>query len=171
MTPLPATIANLHQELFRQDISSPLFPVILGMPWLQAHNPCINLSTREVTFSSPYWQQHCLQRVAGNPSSLMWQDTEARQSVPVVYHDFLDFFSKKDAETLPPHRVYDSPIELLPGAEVPFGRIFPLTELELGALKYIDENLEKGVYPPVHISCRSWHLLRRKEGPHSTTLY
>lgn len=57
--------------------------------------------------------------------------------------------AKKGAETLPPHRPYDCPIELLLGVEVPFGRIFPLSELELVALKdYIDDNLKKGLIRP-----------------------
>lgn len=48
-------------------------------------------------------------------------------------------------KTLPPHRTYDCSIELLPGAEIPFGRIYPLLKPELEALrKYIDESLGKG---------------------------
>ena len=79
----------------------------------------------------------------------MDSDLETRQSVPEVYHEFLDVFSKKGADTLPPHRPYDCPIELLPGAEIPFGRIFPLTELELENLKtYVDDNLKKGFIRP-----------------------
>ena len=65
--------------------------------------------------------------------------------VPSAYHEFIDVFDKKKADVLPPHRPYDCPIELLPGAEIPFGRIFPLSENELEALRlYIDESLEKG---------------------------
>ncbi|XP_073465040.1 uncharacterized protein [Aquarana catesbeiana] len=121
------------------------------MPWLQAHNPTINWVTGEITFSSQYCQQFCTLKDSGESPALLCLNTDSElfQAVPKVYHDFLDVFSKKGAETLPPHRAYDCPIELLPGAEVPFGRIFPLTELEQGALKaYIDENLEKGFIRP-----------------------
>lgn len=53
-------------------------------------------------------------------------------------------FNKKNSDILPPHRTYDCPIELLPGAKIQFGRIYPLSELELEALhKYIDESLER----------------------------
>lgn len=146
--PLLATIGTHHQELLRLDaISSPLFPIILGIPWLQAHNPSINWATGEVTFPSEYCQQHCLYRSSCETSQLLCLDSdlELRQSIPEPYRDFLDVFSKKGAETLPPHRPYDCPIELLPGTEVPFERIFPLTEQEIGTLKvYIYENLEKG---------------------------
>lgn len=133
----PSVGHSCHQELLRLDIiTSPLFPIILGMPWLRAHNPHINWTTRLVTCS-------------GSSSSLLCLDSEIRQSVPEEFHDFLDVFSKMGAETLPPHQVYKCPIELLPGAEIPFGRIFPLTEQELVTLKeYIDDNLRKGFIRP-----------------------
>ena len=150
--PILAVISSSHHELLRMDIiSSPIFPVILGMPWLQVHNPAINWATGEVTFSSPYCQQFCGPQDPHGPSTLLCLESEAeiRQSIPEAYHDFLDVFSKQRAEALPPHRAYDCPIELLPGAEIPFGRIFPLTEVEQGALKeYIDENLKKGFIRP-----------------------
>lgn len=76
-------------------------------------------------------------------------DSELRSAVPEQYHEFLDVFSKRGAETLPPHRSYDCPIELLPGAEIPFGRIFPLSERELEVLKeYVNENLKRGFIRP-----------------------
>lgn len=65
--------------------------------------------------------------------------------IPTVYHEYLDVFNKKSADTLPPHRTYNCPTELLPGAEIPFGRIYPLSELELETPRnYINESLEKG---------------------------
>lgn len=105
----------------------------------------------EVKFHSPYCLQHYLQELSCDPPFLLCLDSDAETclSVPVVYHDFLDVFSKKEAETLPPHRPYDYLIELLPGVEVPFGRILPLSELELAAPKdYIDDNLKKGFICP-----------------------
>lgn len=45
-TPLPIVTPNNHKELLSLDaISSPLFPVILGLRWLQMHNPRIDWST------------------------------------------------------------------------------------------------------------------------------
>lgn len=150
--PIPVSISNAHQEQLRLDIiASPLFPIILGMPWLQAHNPDINWIMGEVTFSSPYCQQfYRTQNTQENPTLLCLDtDPSLHPSIPSAYHDFLDVFSKQRAEVLPPHRAYDCPIELLPGAEIPFGRIFPLTEVEQGTLKeYIDENLKRGFIRP-----------------------
>lgn len=44
-----------HQEFLCLDFTtSSLFFVIFGMLWMMAHNPCIDWSTREVTFISSY---------------------------------------------------------------------------------------------------------------------
>ena len=65
--------------------------------------------------------------------------------IPDKYRSFLDVFSKKSADTLPPHREYDHPINLEPDTKPPFGPLYNLSELELNALReWIDENLGKG---------------------------
>jgi hypothetical protein len=65
--------------------------------------------------------------------------------IPSTYRDFLDIFSKKKAETLPPHRSTDRAINLEPGTKLPYGRIYSLSEVELKALKaYIETNLASG---------------------------
>lgn len=67
--------------------------------------------------------------------------SDSSQYVPTSYHDFLDVFDRKKADVLPTLRTYDCPIELLPGAEIPFGQILPLSEKELEALRlYKDES-------------------------------
>jgi hypothetical protein len=65
--------------------------------------------------------------------------------IPSTYRDFLDIFSKKKAETLPPHRPTEHAIDLEPGTKLPYGRIYSLSEVELKALKaYIEMNLASG---------------------------
>jgi hypothetical protein len=54
--------------------------------------------------------------------------------IPSTYRDFLDIFSKKKAETLPPHRPTDHAIDLEPDTKLPYGRIYSLSEVELKAL-------------------------------------
>ena len=150
--PLPAVTSSNHKELLILDvISSPLFPVILGIPWLQVHNPQIDWTSKNILFSSHYCLEHCLPGHPKPSSALLCLNTDPSllQTVPKPYQGFLDVFSKKGADSLPPHRPYDCPIELLPGAEIPFGRIFPLSEKEQDALKiYLDENLDKGFIRP-----------------------
>ncbi|XP_073435227.1 uncharacterized protein [Dendrobates tinctorius] len=49
--PLKVLMGNDHQEsLSFMLISSPHFPIILGLPWLQARNPTINWETKELHF-------------------------------------------------------------------------------------------------------------------------
>ena len=65
--------------------------------------------------------------------------------IPECYRDLSDMFSKKEAETLPPHRgASDHHIPLEEGAKPVFGPIYNLSELELKVLKeYIERNLKK----------------------------
>lgn len=71
------------------------------------------------------------------------------EQIPLCYKDFWDVFSKGIADTLPPHRSYDCPIDLLPDTTPPRGRVFPLSEPENLALQeYIQENLAKGFIRP-----------------------
>lgn len=71
-----------------------------------------------------------------------------------------DAFEKKGAETLPPHRTYDCPIDLQPRAEIPSGLIYALSSPELGALQeYLDDNLARGVHSPLYFPCWGLHLL------------
>jgi len=63
----------------------------------------------------------------------------------VRYKDYVDVFSKDRAETLAPHRPIDHAIDLEPGFNIPYGRIYNLSEVELKTLKaYIETNLAKG---------------------------
>lgn len=65
--------------------------------------------------------------------------------VPDQYHAHLSAFSKRKADSLPPHRPYDFSIELEEGKQPPFGPLYSLSELELKALsEWLEENLSKG---------------------------
>lgn len=66
--------------------------------------------------------------------------------LPLKYKDFADVFGKMNTHTLPLYHSYDCPINLQPRAEVPFGCIYFLLELELQALhNYLQENLQRGL--------------------------
>lgn len=141
--PLPVISSSQHKELLSLDaITSPLFPVILGLPWLQAHNPQISWMSEEVKFLSQCSQRHCISEPLGAPVTLLCMDSDpgALQSVPEPYHQFLNVFSNWGADILPSHRVHMT---------ARFGHIFPLSEREQEALKeYVDENLKKGFIRP-----------------------
>jgi hypothetical protein len=70
---------------------------------------------------------------------------DPREKLPKEYHEFLDVFSKKEADKLPPHRPYDHKIQLKEGAEPPFGPMYDMSRGELLVLReYLEENLGKG---------------------------
>jgi hypothetical protein len=65
--------------------------------------------------------------------------------IPVQYQAFVEVFSKKKAETLPPHRQIDHAIDLEPNYKLPHRRLYSLSECELKMLKaYIETNLATG---------------------------
>jgi hypothetical protein len=65
--------------------------------------------------------------------------------IPTKYSEFVEVFSKTKAETLAPHRPIDHAIHIEPGSQLPYGRIYNLSEVELRTLKaYIETNLANG---------------------------
>lgn len=77
--PLPMVTLSGHKELLSLDaITSPLFPVILGLPWLQAHNPQIDWGSGSVKFLSPYCLNHCLPAPPSPSSTLLCMDSDTK---------------------------------------------------------------------------------------------
>uniref|UniRef100_A0A8C5QDJ5 Gypsy retrotransposon integrase-like protein 1 n=1 Tax=Leptobrachium leishanense TaxID=445787 RepID=A0A8C5QDJ5_9ANUR len=151
--PVKVWVGPRHQEILSFDlVPSPMFPVILGTPWLRKHDPIIQWSTELITLSSPYCNQKCL--ASSPPLSINTiLDMNMRKTgvqIPTCYQEYRDVFDERGVETLPLHRKYDCPIDLLPGAVIPFERIYhPLSTPELEVLKaYIQENLQKGFIRP-----------------------
>uniref|UniRef100_A0A8C5MFU9 CCHC-type domain-containing protein n=1 Tax=Leptobrachium leishanense TaxID=445787 RepID=A0A8C5MFU9_9ANUR len=131
------------EEIILDIIKTPIFPVILGIEWLRLHNPNIDWIEATLTFTS----EHCVTKCIRPQNYILNNSTIPK--LPIIYSDFHDIFEKKGADILPPHRSYDCPINILPGAMIPFGRVYSLSEPELKVLKeYIDENLTKGFIRP-----------------------
>uniref|UniRef100_A0A8C5MLK4 Gypsy retrotransposon integrase-like protein 1 n=1 Tax=Leptobrachium leishanense TaxID=445787 RepID=A0A8C5MLK4_9ANUR len=141
--PLKLLIGTKHKESFQWDIvPSPLFPIVLGLPWLRTHNPYIDWSSNTVSFPSCHCRVRCMN---GSKSEKVAFSTYPSSTLPPKYSEFQDVFEKKGVDTLPPHREYDCPIDLLPGAPIPHGRIFNLSVPESQSLKdYIEDSLTKG---------------------------
>lgn len=65
--------------------------------------------------------------------------------LPVQYHDYLDVFSKKESDKLPPHRAYDHAIKLKEGFQPPSQTLYGMSRDEIEELRrYLDDNLAKG---------------------------
>ena len=65
--------------------------------------------------------------------------------VPQYYRDYQSLFLASTAEKLGPRRTFDHAIDLKPGAEPPWGPIYPMSAYQLDTLdKYLKEMLKQG---------------------------
>jgi hypothetical protein len=135
--------------------------MILGYPWLRKYNPYIDWRTGELLFSRERTSPEEL--TAGGNTEVLVMATQSHSAkiaeeankgkkeitleelIPKEYQRYRETFEKKPAEELPPHRAYDCEIQLMEGAELRPGPIYPLPPRESEELKkMIDENLAKG---------------------------
>lgn len=73
------------------------------------------------------------------------KDVDPALLLPKIYCDYLDVFSRKEANELPPHRPYDHAIDLLPGKEPPYGPLYLMSRAESEELlKELKSQLGKG---------------------------
>ena len=121
------------EEITLYLIDSPGFPVVLGFPWLNRHNPCIDWATGTIREWGPTCQATCLLPSSARPLVELVDALELAQ-VPVEYLDLIEVFSRVRASTLPPHRSYDCSIELLSGTSPSRGCIFSLSLPEREAM-------------------------------------
>ncbi|KAL0185638.1 hypothetical protein M9458_017308 [Cirrhinus mrigala] len=113
---LTLLIGPLHSESIRLfTLHSPEHPIILGLPWLELHDPTISWTEHQITRWSDHCQHHCLQGLR------VPKTTDDLSKLPVEYRDLQEAFSKEKATRLPPHRATDCAIELLPGTTPPKG--------------------------------------------------
>lgn len=131
--PLSLIVSGNHRETIQFFvISSPHSPLVLGLPWLRLHNPHINWVTSSIVNWSTFCHSNCLHSAVppANTPSPVPLETIDLSSVPSDYHDLRDVFSKDRALCLTPHRPYDCPINLLPGAPLPTSRLYSLSQPE-----------------------------------------
>uniref|UniRef100_A0A3B3HTI1 Uncharacterized protein n=1 Tax=Oryzias latipes TaxID=8090 RepID=A0A3B3HTI1_ORYLA len=105
-----------HHELIQFYITkTPQSPIILGFPWLRAHNPQFDWVNLHVTNWSTTCMANCLRSAIPSVSPRCDPDPEEidLSRVPPCYHDLGAVFSKTRAGSLPPHRPYDCSIELV----------------------------------------------------------
>jgi hypothetical protein len=75
------------------------------------------------------------------------EDQEPDESkIPAKYVQFCSVFSKKNADTLPPHHPYDHMIPLVKDTQVPFGLVYSLSQVELKALHEYQGKPWQGLY-------------------------
>uniref|UniRef100_A0AAR2JHU7 ribonuclease H n=1 Tax=Pygocentrus nattereri TaxID=42514 RepID=A0AAR2JHU7_PYGNA len=144
------------------------FDVILGLPWLEKHNPTISWTDRTVTQWSEYCFKNCLKKssIAIRSTTIESPDTVSPFKIPQEYLDLKEVFSKKNATKLPAHRPYDCAIDLVSEPILPKARVYPLTQEEQKALdSYIDEALDQGfIRPSTSPIASSFFFIKKKDG-------
>ncbi|KAG1956957.1 retrotransposable element [Pimephales promelas] len=154
--------------------------IILGRPWLELHSPHIQWSTGEVLQWGEECHHRCLhtipkptnrpsapvQKISLSATSVESPPTEFLPEIPLPYRAFQDVFDKQLATTLPPHRPWDCAIDLLPGAVLPRGKIYPLSIPEQKAMEeYIQEALSQGyIRPSTSPAASSFFFVGKKDG-------
>ncbi len=157
-------VGALHTETISLFVfQSPQTPIILGLPWLEKHNPSISWSERQIT----QWSESCKQNCLPSNSRKSRKSTCMPESqLPAEYSDLAEAFSKTKATQLPPHRTGDCVIDLQPGSQPPKGRIFPLSQPESESMKsYIEEELAKGfLRPSTSPASAGFFFVKKKDG-------
>ena len=150
--PIGVRISGNHSEHLSFHVMDDLHvPIVLGLPWLAVHNPHVNWADNTIMSWSQFCHSHCLTSAA---ISLSLEPDRSEEfpdlsSVPPEYLDLKTVFSKSRAVSLPPHRPYDCPIDLLEGAMPPKGHLYSLSPAETEAMnKYISESLAAGIIRP-----------------------
>ncbi|CAJ0926644.1 unnamed protein product [Ranitomeya imitator] len=141
-TQLTMCMAPAHQEVIRFLVLHNLHDVVvLGLPWLQAHNPVLDWKFMSVSS----WG---CQGVHGDVPFLSISSSTPSE-VPEFLSDYRDVFDEPKSNTLPPHRDCDCAINLIPGSKFPKCRLFNLSVPEHTAMRsYVKESLEKGHIRP-----------------------
>ncbi|KAL0168423.1 hypothetical protein M9458_036645, partial [Cirrhinus mrigala] len=147
--------------------------VILGRPWLQQHHPELSWGPCDVIRWSKHCHTNCLVNVPNSSAAPVFLSSTRVESpdqtsvpeVPAEYMAFQDVFSKQAATLLPPHRPWDCAIDLLPGAQLPKGRVYPLSIPERQVMEeYITEALNQGFIQPSTSPAASSFFFVGKDG-------
>ncbi len=150
--------------------------IILGRPWLAKHQPTIDWRSGEILKWDSGCKQNCLKdlpvpisnngRLSICSTTIESPETCQVTHVPPEYQSFKDMFSKEAATHLPPHRPWDCCIDLLPGAKLPRGHIYPLSIPERTAMEeYIKEALHQGfIRPSTSPAASSFFFVAKKDG-------
>ncbi|SOV08562.1 uncharacterized protein UDID_17421 [Ustilago sp. UG-2017a] len=126
---------------------------------------CITSGT---LYPSPIQSQQLLTTTttSSDTTTALAYDTGLSDIIPPEYHQYLNVFSRVEADKLLPHRTYDHQIPLEEGKSPPFGPIYSLSEHELKTLReYLEENLAKGFISPSDLPAASPILfVKKKDG-------
>ena len=164
-----------HMERMRMDICDlGKTEVILGIPWLVAHNPEINWETREVKMTrcpllcgGGSQKKEKVKRVAIEEEEKIvcwaiddkedWKREEEieedhrkiEEMVPRRFLKWKKVFGKMESERMPKRKIWDHVIDLKETFKPRKGRIYPLSKNEREEVQnFVEDQLRKGYIRP-----------------------
>ncbi|KAL0197996.1 hypothetical protein M9458_006536, partial [Cirrhinus mrigala] len=162
-----------HEDLRFLVLEDSTVNIILGRPWLQVHQPEIRWDPCNIIRWSQKCSTQCMSLLS-HPRSIHTTVASTQiespepvfmPEIPAEYRAYQDVFSKLAATQLPPHRPWDCAIDLLPGAQLPKGRISPLSIPERQAMEnYITEALNQGFIRPSTSPATLSFFVGKKDG-------
>ena len=141
-----------HDERIVFDVVDIRYEAILGIPWLEKHNPRINWRQRRMEF--PNCECGYSRERVPFTTAVWVRPKEGTLAVtdqcPPEYQEFEELFKdEKTSLALPKHQPWDHEIPLEPGTKPTFRPIYQLSARELEVLReYLDEHLKKGFIRP-----------------------
>ncbi|CAJ2645485.1 unnamed protein product, partial [Trifolium pratense] len=133
---------NSNSELPRQSTNKSL-----NMPQISSAAEFLSFCSQPSRFRSLTQSMHAKTTHCNiaDAKMVILKDADPQRFLPSHYHDFLDDFDRKQANELPPHRLWDHLIDLQPGKQPPVARPYSMNHHELNALRdYLDKELAKG---------------------------
>ncbi|KAK3507133.1 hypothetical protein QTP70_008531 [Hemibagrus guttatus] len=114
----------------------------------------------------PTPESSCLYEVPVHATSVESPLETHTTNIPACYSRFQDVFCPRKASKLPPHRLWDCAIDLIPDEPVPKGRIYSLSIPEEKAMEeYITEALSQGYSrPSTSPAASSFFFVAKKDG-------
>jgi len=148
--------------------------VILGMPWLAAHNPEINWETGEVKMTrcpplcgGRSQKKEKVKRIAtkeeekiicwaiddkedwGREEEMEEGHRKIEEMVPKKFLKWRKVFGKVESERMLTRKVWDHTIDLKETFKLRKGRIYPLSKNEREVQNYVEDQLRKGYIRPL----------------------
>ena len=160
-----------HVERVRIDVCNlEKMEVILGMPWLAAHNPKIDWEKGEVkmTRCPPICGKRKQEEVKREVKKVEKNEDEEtlKKLVPKRFWKWKKVFGKKELERIPVQKAWDHAIELKEGFIPRKGKVYLLLREEREEVQvFIEDQLQKGyICPSKPLQTSPVHFVAKKDG-------
>jgi len=159
-----------HVERVRMDVYNlRKTEVILGMPWLAAHNPEIDWEKGEVRMMRylPLYGKRKQERKKREVKKIEKDEDEEilRKLVPQRFWKWKKVFGKKESERMPVQKAWDHAIELKEGFTPKKGKVYSLSREERKEVQaFVEDQLQKGyIQPSKSLQTSLVHFVAKKD--------